>query len=242
VALALGGCGSGVAVTRDAGTGGSTGQLCTFQPDGALLKNCSKHLVNDCETNVLADVDNCGDCDVHCPRPPNVVDDDGNVIATAWCDNGACALACASNHADCNGVVSDGCEVGLADDPTNCGACGHRCGGSDARGEATCTGGVCGLVCDVGFADCNWVEDDGCEVSLSSDVKNCGACANACSSAGGTASCDDGICRISCSAGHADCNVDASDGCEADLATDAKNCGQCGVMCDGGTCSAGACQ
>nr|MBK7068859.1 DUF5050 domain-containing protein [Deltaproteobacteria bacterium] len=46
------------------------------------------------------------------------------------------------------------------------------------------------------------------------------------------------VCRI----GRADCDGDASNGCEVDLATSASNCGACGAACGpGSSCVAGAC-
>lgn len=52
-----------------------------------------------------------------------------------------------------------------------------------------------------------------------------------CSIAHGTAACNAGGCVVaSCSAGHADCNAEPADGCEADLA-EAATCGACNVAC-----------
>lgn len=38
----------------------------------------------------------------------------------------------------------------------------------------------CKLACNATFDDCNAMAGDGCEVSLSNDLKNCGKCGNAC--------------------------------------------------------------
>lgn len=47
----------------------------------------------------------------------------------------------------------------------------------------------------------------------------------------GGASCAGGRCMmVSCPTGRADCNRNAADGCEADLATDPMNCGACATM------------
>ncbi len=46
----------------------------------------------------------------------------------------------------------------------------------------------------------------------------------------GGSGCVGGRCMaVTCPAGRADCNRDATDGCEADLATDPMNCGACGA-------------
>ncbi|MFN7133004.1 MAG: hypothetical protein ACK4N5_13060 [Myxococcales bacterium] len=57
------------------------------------------------------------------------------VIAGGGPDGGD-AQGCGDRRADCNGLVSDGCETDLwADDPANCGRCGTRCD--------VCSGGTC---------------------------------------------------------------------------------------------------
>ena len=58
--------------------------------------------------------------------------------------------------------------------------------------------------------------------------------------ANATATCDDGVCGVSCSSGFDDCNQDPTDGCEAALDVDASNCGSCDVVCTNG-CGAGEC-
>lgn len=45
--------------------------------------------------------------------------------------------ACASGTADCNGDVSDGCEVDLVTDPDHCGECGQSCLGAACE-ESLC--------------------------------------------------------------------------------------------------------
>src|SRR5689334_24988658 len=37
------------------------------------------------------------------------------------------ALMCASGFLDCDGDAHNGCEIHVADDPQNCGACKHVC-------------------------------------------------------------------------------------------------------------------
>jgi hypothetical protein len=54
--------------------------------------------------------------------------------------------------------------------------------------------------------------------------------------------CVAGACDFDCAPGEADCDGDATNGCEATLATDPAHCGMCPTECGiGGTCSAGTC-
>jgi alpha-tubulin suppressor-like RCC1 family protein len=52
---------------------------------------------------------------------------------------------------------------------------------SGPNSAPTCLpGGVCGLVCDGGFDDCDSVASTGCEAKLAADKDNCGSCGKAC--------------------------------------------------------------
>ncbi|MBX7193488.1 MAG: putative metal-binding motif-containing protein [Sandaracinaceae bacterium] len=78
---------------------------------------------------------------------------------------------------------------------------------------------------------CNGTDDD-CD----GDVDEPGAelCATATGSHG---MCVAGSCELTCAAGTADCDGDASNGCETSLATDPRHCGDCATDCGiGGTC------
>jgi hypothetical protein len=69
-------------------------------------------------------------------------------------------------------------------------------------------------------------------VNEQSDVANCGACANACPfGLDSTATCTSATCGLTCAAGFADCDVDPTDGCEVEIATDVNDCGGCGAVC-----------
>ena len=47
---------------------------------------------------------------------------------------------------------------------------------------AACTAatGTCAFACSTGFADCDKAAANGCEINLTNDSANCGACAKAC--------------------------------------------------------------
>jgi hypothetical protein len=67
---------------------------------------------------------------------------------------------------NCNGSVDDGSAASSCPNPPN--------------GSATCTAGVCGLMCNAGFADCDGLQITGCEVNLVTDTGNCGMCGMIC--------------------------------------------------------------
>jgi hypothetical protein len=87
-------------------------------------------------------------------------------------------------------------------------------------------------------------------VDPSSNPNHCGGCGVACPAAGpnAVAVCAAGRCAVACASGFADCDGDASNGCEADTASSVAHCGRCGracaapagmsPMCAMGTCSA----
>jgi hypothetical protein len=73
--------------------------------------------------------------------------------------------------------------------------------------------------------------------ALDSDPRNCGQCGHDCTALPGVtdATCFQGSCQVTCTAGHTHCSSNPDDGCEADLAS-AANCGGCGQVCNG-TCA-----
>src|SRR5690554_4222980 len=89
------------------------------------------------------------------------------------CDPGTntCTFVCDAGFDDCNGDLSDGCEVDLSASIENCGACGTVCGGTDKNLLPVCTPNAESVaICEVdvdgcadGFVDANGDADDGCE-------------------------------------------------------------------------------
>jgi hypothetical protein len=132
----------------------------------------------------------------------------------------------------CNGVC-----VNRATDPHNCGACGYDCG-SLPNVISTCINGTCSYACADGFANCDGVASNGCEVNLAFDPNNCGACGYVCPES--APDCVNGICSPSspCGPGQALC-----DGQCVWISYNNENCGGCGIQCEEGTqCLAGICQ
>ena len=166
---------------------------------------------NGCETNTNTSPANCGACGTVCNA----------TNGTATCAGGACGITCATGFGNCDGMVSNGCETDVRITVAHCGACGSAC--SLANATATCTGGACAVLrCNAGFADCDGVASNGCEVNLTSSAANCGRCGNACS-AGFV--CNASACTLDCG------SLTNCSGTCVNLTSDASNCGACGTVC-----------
>ena len=185
--------------------------------------DCNTNPADGCEVNLNDDINNCGSCGTVCAFDH----------AADACVDGNCTLGeCDGGWADCNLDDSDGCESEVAYDVDNCGACGNACNLPNVS-DSYCYQGVCQInSCDNGWSDCDGVPGNGCEADVDTDVANCGSCGNACQYDNATPECVGGNCQMgACTGGHADCNTDDSDGCEADIWGDPNNCGDCTTTC-----------
>ncbi|MDF2697366.1 MAG: hypothetical protein K0S65_5749, partial [Labilithrix sp.] len=66
---------------------------------------------------------------------------------------------------------------------------------NSGRTRAVCDYGICKLACGMRWANCNGNVDDGCEVDIFSDPRNCGGCGISCDVAAGQA-CAGGRCVV----------------------------------------------
>ena len=238
-----------VNLNSDAANCSACGLVCSFpnasaacSGGGCVITGCiggyadCDHIANNgCETNVANEVVNCGFCGFVCPAGPNSV---------AVC-HGTCSIVCNTGFANCDGNPNDGCEIAVSSDPSNCGSCGQVCFAPGAT--VGCSNGICFIAeCAAGYADCDRIFTDGCEVNVSGNVANCGACGFACIVANGTPNCLAGGCHIAgCNAGFADCDNNYNNGCETNVSTNLVNCGSCGYVCSApnatSSCTGGGC-
>ncbi|RLB52499.1 MAG: hypothetical protein DRJ42_14735 [Deltaproteobacteria bacterium] len=199
------------------------GGVCGCTPG---LADCDGDAV--CEVNVAIDMANCGACGAVCTAGTNG--------RRAVCLSGSCLITgCDAGFADCDDDAATGCETSENTDAMNCGSCGRVCATTGANvSGGTCAGGDCHLVCDVGWDDCDGDPGNGCETDVSSDSMNCGGCGLGCGGGGSMSPmCISGSCQFPCISGEsADCDGDATNGCEAFLG-DLANCGACGATCAG---------
>ncbi len=167
------------------GTACGAGEVCSA---GSCATSCAPG-TTDCAgacVDTTTSPGNCGACGNVCA---------GDAGALGLCVAGACRTVCDVGTGDCNadlGVTGgDGCETMTATDVMNCGACGIAC--SLPNASPGCAMGACTVtMCSMGFGDCDLMPGNGCEVDVTSDVANCGACGTAC---GAGEFCNGGACE-----------------------------------------------
>jgi hypothetical protein len=96
------------------------------------------------------DLDGCNDGSIVCI--------DGSLVCNDA--TGENLELCNSVDDDCDGQTDEGFD--LANDLSNCGACGTVC--TNPHGTTDCIDGGCAFVCDPGAQDCNGEDSDGCEL------------------------------------------------------------------------------
>jgi hypothetical protein len=144
------------------------GSSCRPVACDAGWKDCDGVAANGCERNIRT-VTDCNECGVACGLPN----------ATATCATGECRIAhCAVGFGECDASHATGCETSTRT-LRDCGACGVACALQNAIGS--CTSGVC-LVegCLANRGNCDFYDDNGCEIDLLTDRQNCGSCERLC--------------------------------------------------------------
>jgi hypothetical protein len=144
---------------------------------------------------------------------------------------------CPAPFTTCNtaGVPTYLCGTDLSRDHDNCGSCGNSCGNFEQLHMASrCVTGACQFECfnpnpqfRTDWRNCNELIDDGCEIDVLKDAKNCGSCGHVCDAG---ESCNDGKCG--CPSGQKECPwLFGTKRC-VDTQNDDNNCGDCGTVCD----------
>lgn len=180
------------------------------------------------------------------------------------CSAGACTGTCTPGTVGCNGLTARSCNSSgfwidqqvcpLACSAGTCTTCtpgATRCTGLNAQtcdGSGNwqttqacpyvCSAGSCTGVCTPGTVSCSGTTPQTCNSSGQ------WVAGTACPTrAGATTTCTGaGVCGYTCNTGYTDCDGQAANGCEAQLASDSNNCNSCGHSCGGGSCSSGVCQ
>ena len=195
--------------------------------------NCNGNNADGCEVNLNISLANCGSCGNACALPN----------ANSACVAGACSIvSCITGFKNCDGITANGCETNINFTVNNCGNCGVVCTAPNATMQ--CSNGICFIAtCNTGFANCNGVTSDGCEVNILSNVNNCSSCGLVCPTRpNSTSNCVSGTCSITCNTGFANCDGNITNGCEINILTNKNNCGACGVVCPGAQiCTGGVC-
>jgi hypothetical protein len=216
-----------VDLNTDVNNCGECGNLCEFPHaeascvDGVCVMgachegwyDCNLLPEDGCETDLVADNQNCGECGNAC--------EDGQ-----YCMGGKCVQECPDGFVDCGG----GCIDVNGDNIHHCGDCFQEC--LVANGTPACDLGTCVIEsCEAGFADCVNGYADGCETVLGTD-QNCSDCDDICEFPNGFGFCDEYVCQLgACQDGYGDCNDDDQDGCETQLGS-AQHCSACDDACE----------
>jgi hypothetical protein len=109
------------------GTPSCTSGTCSIACNAGWA-NCDGNVTNGCEVNTQSSTSNCGACGKVCT----------GANGTPTCALGACGITCTSGWGNCDGQLSNGCEINLTNNSANCGGCGVVC-----PSGASCVNSVC---------------------------------------------------------------------------------------------------
>ncbi|MEZ4394000.1 MAG: hypothetical protein R3A48_23245 [Polyangiales bacterium] len=166
--MSCGRCGNRCAVAG--GTPACVEGRCAVASCEPARGDCDRSVGNGCETDLRADLANCGGCGRACVLPN----------ATPRCDGGRCVVErCNEGFGDCDGDAANGCETDLRSSVAHCGRCDRGCRGG-ANSVPVCASGTCGATCVAGYGDCDRNPENGCETRTLCNAFHCGACGNRC--------------------------------------------------------------
>ena len=184
-------CGSNAPLCNSTAGSYSCGTIC----GGTTPTYCPATMV--C-TDLQGDANNCKTCGNICP---------GTANGSAFCMGGTCGLNCSVGYHLCGSLCLSDSSV------SSCGSSCSPCG-SVVNGTAGCNGTSCQIAsCLTGYANCDGVFADGCNVDTQTDPSNCSACMKVCSLPNASAGCANSACTVaSCNSGYDDCDHVASNG------------------------------
>lgn len=134
--------------------------------------DCNADTTDGCEEILLNSTANCGACGFNCSSMAHV--------DKAVCRGGICLiLSCLDGWGNCDGDSFNGCETDTTSSTTNCARCGSTCLQLGVA-SASCGNSQCRINCSVGFADCDGIKSNGCEVDLNNSATQCGDCSGNC--------------------------------------------------------------
>ena len=193
------------------------GGRCTTMECAPGTADCNGDEGDHCETD-LTSVTDCNTCDTKC----------SDVHGEPSCAKEGCDIACDEGYENCDGKVTNGCEIDLNVDEKHCGDCDTEC--TNENGSTKCEDGECVPKCGDGFADCDGEPSNGCETNTDTSTDDCGACGVKCDPDNAEGTCRGGVCRATCEDGFKDCDGNKANGCEADLSAP-ETCGSCDNAC-----------
>jgi hypothetical protein len=207
--------------------------------------DCDNSPVDGCETDLNGDKNHCGNCATDCVTSKGA----GWICTAGTCEVNECcpdgSASCLTRR-DCDGNKTNGCEVDVATDVSNCKTCGNACALQNA--QSACSQEACVVtVCNSGWANCDLNDVNGCEVNISTgDKGNCGACGKVCNETHAGATCQGGACKLACHPDWGNCDNNVDNGCETSLKTSPLHCNGCAKPCNpanvnAALCTAGAC-
>ena len=136
--------------------------VCEFVECQQGFDNCNEDDTDGCESEVLEDPDNCGQCGQKCSLEHAIAD----------CSNGQCEIEeCLDGYSHCDEILDNGCETVTSDNMEHCGGCDQPCKEGDrfANAFVACQDSQCVFKgCTVAYQD------------FDQDCANGDDCANGC--------------------------------------------------------------
>lgn len=130
--LCLDGC--EIDLATDPGNCGSCGHTCDAGQTcagGTCLCPPGQTNCGDICVDLTNDVTNCGRCGNYCPGPTGGSSSPFRAPTpkggSPLCKEGSCSYVCFPGFADCDGALSNGCEININTDPHHCGGCDSKC-------------------------------------------------------------------------------------------------------------------